>query len=74
MYRHLLVPLDGTELSIQLVGNAVGMAVALGARVTFFHAVACHCTMLYRAARASSCRRQKPRRGPSACRANRSGW
>jgi nucleotide-binding universal stress UspA family protein/hemerythrin-like domain-containing protein len=40
MYRHLLVPLDGTELSIQLVGNAVGMALALGARVTFFHAVA----------------------------------
>jgi hemerythrin-like domain-containing protein/nucleotide-binding universal stress UspA family protein len=39
MYRHLLVPLDGTELSIQLVGNAVAMALALGARITFFHAV-----------------------------------
>ena len=42
MYRHLLVPIDGTELSIQVVGNAVGMARALGARVTFFHAVADH--------------------------------
>jgi len=42
MYRHLLVPLDGTELSIQVVGSAVGMARALGARVTFFHAVADH--------------------------------
>lgn len=42
MYRHLLVPLDGTELSIQVVGSAVGMALALGARITFFHAVADH--------------------------------
>lgn len=42
MYRHLLVPIDGTELSIQVVGSAVGMARALGARVTFFHAVADH--------------------------------
>lgn len=42
MYRHLLVPIDGTELSIQVVGNAVGMARVLGARVTFFHAVADH--------------------------------
>lgn len=42
MYRHLLVPIDGTELSIQVVGNAVGMARVLGARVTFFHAIADH--------------------------------
>ncbi len=42
MYRHLLVPIDGTELSIQVVGNAVGLARAVGARVTFFHAVADH--------------------------------
>lgn len=40
MYRHLLVPIDHTELSIQVVGSAVGMARALSARVTFFHAVA----------------------------------
>jgi hemerythrin-like domain-containing protein/nucleotide-binding universal stress UspA family protein len=37
MYRHLLVPVDGTDLSIELVGNAVGLARQLGARVTFFH-------------------------------------
>ena len=42
MYRHLLVPIDATELSIQVVGNAVGLARALGARVTFFHAVPDH--------------------------------
>jgi nucleotide-binding universal stress UspA family protein/hemerythrin-like domain-containing protein len=39
MYRHLLVPLDGTDLSIQVVGQAVEFARMLGARVTFFHAV-----------------------------------
>jgi nucleotide-binding universal stress UspA family protein/hemerythrin-like domain-containing protein len=40
MYRHLLVPIDDTDLSIGVVGNAVGLARALGARITFFHAVA----------------------------------
>ncbi len=39
MYRHLLVPIDGTDLSIEVIGNAVGLARSLGARVTFFHAV-----------------------------------
>lgn len=39
MYRHLLVPLDQTDLSIQVVGNAVAFARTLGARVTFFHAL-----------------------------------
>ncbi len=38
MYRHLLVPVDQTDLSIEVVGNAVGLAHAVGARVTFFHA------------------------------------
>lgn len=47
MYRHLLVPIDATELSIQVVGNAVGMARALSARVTFFHAVADHAGSLH---------------------------
>ena len=42
MYRHLLVPIDGTDLSIEVVGNAVGLARAVGARITFFHAVADH--------------------------------
>jgi nucleotide-binding universal stress UspA family protein/hemerythrin-like domain-containing protein len=40
MYRHLLVPIDGTDLAVEVVGNAVALARSLGARVTFFHAVA----------------------------------
>lgn len=39
MYRHLLVPIDGTDLSVELIGNAVAMARALAARITFFHAL-----------------------------------
>jgi nucleotide-binding universal stress UspA family protein/hemerythrin-like domain-containing protein len=46
MYRHLLVPIDGTDLSIDVVGNAVGLARAVGARVTFFHAVPNHAASL----------------------------
>lgn len=38
MYRHLLVPIDETNLSTVTVGNAVELARALGARITFFHA------------------------------------
>ena len=40
MYRHLLVPIDDTDLSIEVVGNAVGLARAVGAHITFFHVVA----------------------------------
>ncbi|WP_088285110.1 universal stress protein [Ideonella sp. A 288] len=40
MYRHLLVPLDGTDLSVAVIGNAVALARTLGARITFFHATA----------------------------------
>jgi hemerythrin-like domain-containing protein len=36
MYRHLLVPLDGSELATNLVTQAVAFAQALGARITFF--------------------------------------
>ena len=39
MYRHLMVPIDSTDLSIEVVGNAVGLARTVGARITFFHAV-----------------------------------
>ncbi len=39
MYRHLLVPVDDTDLSVEVVGNAVALARPLGARITFFHAV-----------------------------------
>lgn len=38
MYRHFLVPIDGSELSVETVGKAVELAKALGASVTFFHA------------------------------------
>ena len=39
MYRHLLVPIDGTDLSTEIVGQAVELARTVGARITFFHAV-----------------------------------
>ncbi|HEY6513000.1 MAG TPA: universal stress protein [Burkholderiaceae bacterium] len=39
MYRHLLVPIDGTDLSVEVIGNAVALARVLAARITFFHAV-----------------------------------
>lgn len=38
MYRHLLVPIDGTDLSTEICSNAVEFARTLGARITFFHA------------------------------------
>jgi nucleotide-binding universal stress UspA family protein/hemerythrin-like domain-containing protein len=40
MYRHLMVPLDESMLSIQTVLRAVEFARVLGARITFFHAKA----------------------------------
>jgi nucleotide-binding universal stress UspA family protein/hemerythrin-like domain-containing protein len=38
MYSHLLVPLDDSELAVDVVAKALDLARALGARVTFFHA------------------------------------
>jgi len=38
MYRHLLVPVDATDLSIEVVASAVDFAASTGARVTFLHA------------------------------------
>lgn len=35
MYTHILVPTDGSERSEEAVGQAVALAAALGARVTF---------------------------------------
>ncbi len=37
-YSHLLVPVDGSDLSDQAVDKAVDLARALGARITFVHA------------------------------------
>lgn len=38
MYRHLLVPIDNTDLSTVTIGRAVEFAMTVGARITFFHA------------------------------------
>jgi nucleotide-binding universal stress UspA family protein/hemerythrin-like domain-containing protein len=47
MYRHLLVPIDGTDLSTETVGKAVELARSLGARITFFHAMPDHAASLF---------------------------
>ncbi|MBT9475180.1 universal stress protein [Polaromonas sp.] len=39
MYKNLLVPLDGTSLSASNTTQAVQLAKALGARISFFHAI-----------------------------------
>ena len=38
MYRHILVPIDDSQLSIDMVQQAVALARELRAKVTFFHA------------------------------------
>ena len=38
MYKHFLVPIDQSGLSIINVGDAVRLANSLGAKITFFHA------------------------------------
>lgn len=38
MYKHLLVPTDGSKLSDKAVTQAIGLAKALGADITFLHA------------------------------------
>ncbi|HJV86943.1 MAG TPA: universal stress protein [Noviherbaspirillum sp.] len=47
MYRHLLVPIDNTDLSIATIGQAVEFARTLGARITFFHAQTNHVSLLH---------------------------
>ena len=37
MYRHILLPTDGSELSARAVGEGIRLAQALGARVTALH-------------------------------------
>lgn len=39
MYQHFLVPTDRSELSIEAAQQAVVAAAAMGARITFFHAL-----------------------------------
>ena len=37
-YTHLLVPTDGSELSVRALDQAIGLAKALGAQLTVLHA------------------------------------
>ena len=39
MYRHLLVPIDATDLSVELVASAVDFAGSARARITFLHTI-----------------------------------
>ncbi len=39
MFKHLLLPTDGSELSQRAVTQGIDLAKALGARVTAFHAI-----------------------------------
>ncbi|MDQ2963446.1 MAG: universal stress protein [Pseudomonadota bacterium] len=38
MYRHILIPTDGSRLSLKAAAHAIGLAKATGARLTGFHA------------------------------------
>jgi nucleotide-binding universal stress UspA family protein len=40
MYRHILLPTDGSELSARAIDAGIGLAKALGARVTALHVTA----------------------------------
>ncbi|MDN0083798.1 universal stress protein [Crenobacter sp. SG2305] len=55
MYRHLLVPIDDTDLSIETVSRAVEFARTLDARITFFHAQPDHAASLFCTAEAPGC-------------------
>lgn len=38
MFKHILVPTDGSELSLQTAQRAISFAKEAGARITIFHA------------------------------------
>ena len=40
MYKNILVPIDGSKLSEKAAKEAVGLARAVGAKLTLFHCVA----------------------------------
>ncbi|MBL8385699.1 MAG: universal stress protein [Burkholderiales bacterium] len=40
MYKNILVPIDGSRLSDKAAKEAVGLAKAVGAKITLFHCVA----------------------------------
>lgn len=39
MYRHILVPTDGSDHALRAVEHAAGLAVRLGAKVTLLHVI-----------------------------------
>ena len=39
MFKHILVPTDGSQLSVEAVTRAVSFAREAGARITFFCAI-----------------------------------
>ena len=39
MFHHILVPIDGSETSMQAVSKASGLALAFGSRITLVHVV-----------------------------------
>ena len=47
MYEHLLVATDGSKLSEKAVAHAIGLAKALGAKLTAFHASPGYPTPVY---------------------------
>jgi hemerythrin-like domain-containing protein/nucleotide-binding universal stress UspA family protein len=47
VYRHLLVPIDETDLSTATIGRAAEFAKEVGARITFFHAQPDHQSSLF---------------------------
>lgn len=48
MFRHILVPTDGSALSADAVNKAIDLARALGARITFFNVKPSYPKSVYR--------------------------
>ena len=60
MYKHILVPTDGSALSDKAVAAAIKLAQILGARITAFHAIEIHPLQSAYAAEASGVAELQP--------------
>lgn len=49
MFRHILIPTDGSERSLEAIENGIRLASELGARVTGYHATQDFAAIAYRA-------------------------
>lgn len=47
MFKHILLPTDGSELSQRAIEKGIALAKAMGARVTGFHPIAPFHTLTY---------------------------